>query len=131
MLPDDVIDLAEVVTHRIHDMGYDDAKIRRIADITKGGIAVIRGRSVPENTYFDGSRDLMFPIRIVVSREKYADALKVASKIADKMPNADLSSENGSYRLTSSAVDSQPQEIDQMNGCHIFELNINCQITTF
>lgn len=131
MLPGTVIDLAEVVATKVRELGYKDAKVHRIANITDDGIAIIRGQTIEETVYFDGLKDLIYPIRIVVSREQYVEALEVSSDIAWHVTKEDLSSANGSYKFTSADVYEQPHEIDFVDGCHIFETTINAMITTY
>lgn len=125
-----MIDFADVCAKRIRELGYSDAKIRRLVDVSKGGIAVRRMPTTTIREYFDGSQDLSVVIQVVVARESELQTIEEIDDIAYKLPDMDLSSENGSYSLSSTALYTAPQELDNTQGVSIWEMRIRAEITT-
>lgn len=124
-----MIDFAEVCARRIREMGYADARPRRLVDVSRGGIAVRRMPATTVAEYFDGSRDLQVVAQVVVARESELQAIEEISDIAERLPSLDLSSENGSYRVTSASLYTPPQELDNTKGASVWEARVRAEIT--
>lgn len=125
-----MIDFADVCAKRLRELGYADAKCRRLLDVSKGGIAIRRMPTSTIRTYYDGSQDLAVVAQVVVARESELQAIEEIDDIALRLPDMDLSSENGSYRLSSAAVYTAPQELDSTQGVSVWEMRIRAEITT-
>lgn len=126
-----MIDLVDVAAKRLRERGYADASVKRIAEIGGGGIAVRRIPATTTGTYYDGSRDVAYLFQVVVARESERDAIDGCCSIADLLPRLDLSSENGSYLLTSVEVYTEPQELELTDsGQTVWECRFRASITT-
>lgn len=126
-----MIDFADVCVKRIRELGYKDAKIRRLIDIHKGGIAVRRMPTTTVTTYFDGSKELSVVVQVVVARASELQTIEEIDDIAMSLPEMDLSSENGSYKLSSASLYTAPQELDNTENVSVWETRIRAEITTF
>ena len=125
------IDLADVAAKRLREAGYADAGVKRLADVQEGGIAVRRVPSATTGAYFDGSRNVAYLFQVVVARESERQAIDECCEIAGMLAHADLASENGTYRLTSAEVYSEPQELELTDsGMTVWECRIKASITT-
>lgn len=125
------IDLVDVAAKRIREAGYHDAGVKRIADLSSGGIAVRRLPATSTGSYYDGSREIAYLFQVVVARESERRAIDECCGIASMLPNLDLSSENGTYLLTSVSVYTEPQEIELSgNGNAVWECRFKALVTT-
>lgn len=125
------IDLADVAAKRLREAGYADAGVKRLADVSDGGIAVRRLPATATGCYFNGARDIAYLIQVIVAREPERQAIDECCEIADLLPRVDLESENGTYRLTSASVYTEPQELGlNENGMTVWECRIKAIITT-
>lgn len=125
-----MIDFADVCAKRIRELGYQDAKTRRLIDIHDGGIAVRRMPTTTITTYYDGSQDLFVVVQVVVARESELQAIQEIDDIATRLPEMDLSSENGSYKFSSAALYTAPQELDNTENVSVWEARIRAEVTT-
>lgn len=125
-----MIDFADVCVKRIHELGYEDAKIRRLIDVHEGGIAVRRMPTTTITSYFDGSQDLSVVVQIVVARESELQTIEEIDDIAMRLPDMDLSSDNGSYKISSASLYTAPQELDNTEGVSVWETRIRAEVTT-
>lgn len=124
------IDLVDVLAERLREAGFDDAGVRRLADLDRGGIAVRRIPSTTTATYYDGFRSVDYLCQVVVARESEAAAIDECAEIAQTVPTLDLTSQNGSYRLTSVGIYSDPQEISQPeDGIHVWAVRFKAIMT--
>jgi hypothetical protein len=126
-----MIDFADVCVKRIKELGYTDAKIRRLVDISKGGIAVRRMPTTTITRYYDGSEDQQIVVQVIVARESELQTIDEIEEIAQKLPEMNLESESGSYRLTSAELYTAPQELDYTEGVSVWEMRIRAFITVY
>lgn len=125
------IDLADVAAKRLREAGYADAGVKRLADVSGGGIAVRRLPATATGYYYNGSRDVAYLIQVIVARESERRAIDECCNIADMLPRLDLASENGTYLITSASVYTEPQELGlNENGMTVWECRIRASITT-
>lgn len=124
-----MIDFADVVVERIKEIGYIDAKIRRLADINKGGIAVRRMPTTTITQYYDGSADQQVVVQVIVARESELQTIDEIEDIAQRLPEMNLESKNGTYRLTSAELYTAPQELDYTEGVSVWETRLRAFIT--
>lgn len=96
------LDLTQVIAKRIEDAGLGKAYTKQPnAKKVSESIVVILGAPTRENFYFDGSRDVIQMVSVYVKRREEDAAASIADKVGDVLREADLTSENGSYELTS------------------------------
>lgn len=124
-----MIDFADVLAKRIREIGYKDAKTRKLTDISKGGIAVRRVSQAVINSYFDGEEDMELITQVVVARESELQAIEECEDIAQKVLLADLESENNSYRLTSVEIYTHPQELTTQSSVAIWQFRVRAEVT--
>ena len=125
------IDLVDVAAKRLREAGYANVGVKRLAELKDGGIAVRRVPSTTTGTYFDGSRDVAYLFQVVVARESERQAIDECCGIAGMLPFLDLSSENGTYRLASVGVYTDPQELELTDsGMTVWECRFKAVITT-
>lgn len=122
------IDLADVFAKKLREAGYTDARVRRLADIKKGGIAVRRMPSTTTARYFTGERSIQYVIQVVVARESEVAAIDECSAIASMADGLNLRSDNGSYDFTSAEVYTEPQELES-GAVSVWETRIMAIIT--
>lgn len=120
-----MIDLPDVLARKLRDHGYD-AKTRKLADISKGGIAVRRIPSTTIARNYDGTREIAYLTQVVVSREDEMVAIDEIEAITELVPTLDLASDNGSYKLTSTEVYTDPNELQT----GVWEVRFRSLITT-
>lgn len=121
-----MVDLPDVLAERLRDVGYKDAKTRRLSDISKGGIAIRRIPSATTSSYYDGSRAIAYLVQVVVARQSEVKAIEEIEDIAALVPSFDLRSKNGSYTITSCEIYSEPAEIKTGT----WEVKFKASITT-
>ncbi len=126
-----MIDFADVCVERIKELGYTDAKIRRLADISKGGIAVRRMPTTTVTKYYDGSEDQQLVVQVIVARESELQTIDEIDDISQRLPEMNLESQNGSYHLTSAELYTAPQELDYTEGVSVWETRIRAFITVY
>ena len=107
------IDFADVLAARLREAGLADARVARLEDVSEGGVAVRRMPSTTTAERFDGSRDVDLVCQVVIARESELRAIEECQAVADAARSLDLRSLNGSYRLTSAQVYTEPQELSQ------------------
>ena len=115
---------------RLREAGFADASTRKLAELKRGGIAVRRLPYTVIDSYFDGTRCLAYPIQVVVAREGELQAIDECCAIADLLPMADLRSENGTYRITSCEVYTEPQELEMEGYPAVWECRLRAFIET-
>ena len=95
-------DLTRVIASRIEDAGLGKAYTKQPNSLkAPESIVVILGAPSRENFYFDGTRDVTQNVNIYVRRREENEAASIAEQAGAVLRKADLSSENGSYELTS------------------------------
>ena len=126
------IDLVDIAVKRLREAGYSDAGAKRLSEVNRtGGIAVRRNPSTTTGTYYDGSRDVAYLFQVIVARESERRAIDECCGIASMLPHLDLESENGSYRITSAEVYTDPQELELTDGgITVWECRIKASMTT-
>ncbi|MEG2934755.1 MAG: minor capsid protein [Gordonibacter sp.] len=131
MSPARSIDLVDVAAKRLREAGYKDADVKRLADVSDGGIAVRRVPATTTGTYYDGTRNVSYLFQVAVARESERQAIDECCDIAELLTHADLASENGTYRLTSTEVYTDPQELELTDsGITVWECRFKAIITT-
>jgi hypothetical protein len=123
------IDFIDVLALRLREAGLTDAKVARLADVSNGGVAVRRMPSTTTAEGYDGSRFISLVCQVVVARESELQAIEECQAVANMARGLDLRSLNGSYRLTSAQVYTEPQELSQ-GAVTIWECRIIATITT-
>lgn len=127
-----MIGLIDVAEKRIRDAGFGKTYFRRLDSSAKREGIVIR--VLPATTlgrYFDGSRDVRYYFQIIVKRRSEERAMNECDAIADLLERADLSSEDGSYSVTSCVVDSEPQELElNESNMYAWKVVLMASITT-
>ncbi len=126
------IDIVDVASKRLKAKGYEGVGVKRLSDVSeKGGIAVRRIPSTTTGSYFDGARDVAYLFQVIVARESEVEAIDECCEIGDTLPTMDLASENGTYRITSVAVYTDPQELElSEGGFYVWEVRFKAIITT-
>lgn len=108
-----MIDLMDVMEERIKTAGYGETYFRRLDSAAKReGIVIRRLPATVTGRYYDRRKDVRYYVQIVVKRRNEELAMGECEAIADLLESADLTSENGSYSITSCVVDSEPQELE-------------------
>ncbi len=126
-----MIDFVDVCAKRIQEMGFKDAKTRKLSDISEGGIAVRRLPSTTLASYYDGTKVIAAIAQVVIARESERQAIEEAEEIAAELIEKDLSSENNSYSLSSVDVYTFPQPLEVNNKVSVWEFKIRAEITIF
>lgn len=107
------MDFADVLALRLREAGLEDARVARLDGVNEGGVAVRRMPSTVTAEGFDGARCVDLVCQVVVARESELQAIEECQAVADMARSLDLRSLNGSYRLTSAQVYTEPQELSQ------------------
>lgn len=123
------IDFADVLALRLREAGLADAKVARLSDVSRGGVAVRRMPSTVTAEGFDGARCIDLVCQVAVARESELQAIEECQAVADMARTLDLRSANGSYRLTSAQVYTEPQELSQ-GSVTVWECRIKATVTT-
>lgn len=123
------IDFADVLALRLREAGLADAKVARLSDVSRGGVAVRRMPSTVTAEGFDGARCIDLVCQVAVARESELQAVEECQAVADMARTLDLRSQNGSYRLTSAQVYTEPQELSQ-GSVTVWECRIKATVTT-
>ncbi len=123
------IDFADVLALRLREAGLTDAKVARLSDVSRGGVAVRRMPSTVTAEGFDGARCIDLVCQVAVARESELQAIEECQAVADVARTLDLRSANGSYRLTSAQVYTEPQELSQ-GSVTVWECRIKATVTT-
>lgn len=123
------IDFADVLALRLREAGLADAKVARLADVAEGGVAVRRMPSTTTAECYDGTRTVELVCQVAVARESELQAIEECQAAADMARALDLRSLNGSYRLTSAQVYTEPQELSQ-GSVTVWECRIKATATT-
>lgn len=123
------IDFADVLALRLREAGLADAKVARLSDVSRGGVAVRRMPSTVTAEGFDGARCIDLVCQVAVARESELQAVEECQAVADMARTLDLRSQNSSYRLTSAQVYTEPQELSQ-GSVTVWECRIKATVTT-
>lgn len=123
------IDFADVLALRLREAGLADARVARLADVSAGGVAVRRMPSTVTAEGYDGTRCIDLVCQVAVARESELQAVEECQAVADMARSLDLRSQNGSYRLTSAQVYTEPQELSQ-GSMTVWECRIKATVTT-
>lgn len=123
------IDFADVLALRLREAGLADAKVARLSDVSRGGVAVRRMPSTVTAEGFDGGRCIDLVCQVAVARESELQAIEECQAVADMARTLDLRSANGSYRLTSAQVYTEPHELSQ-GSVTVWECRIKATVTT-
>lgn len=127
-----MIDLVDAVEKAIRDAGYGDTYFRRLDSATRReGIVIRRLPATVTGRYYDGRKDVRYYVQIVVKLRSEERAMGECEAIADLLEHADLSSEAGTYDITSCTVDTEPQELELNEAnMHAWKTVIAASITT-
>lgn len=122
------IDFCDVLAARLREAGYEDARVRRLENVSRGGIAVRRMPSTTAGEYYGGGRSVSYVAQVVVARESEARAIDECCAIAGMLRDLDLRSANGSYGLSAARVYTEPQELYQ-GAVTAWEFRVQADIT--
>lgn len=104
-------DFTSVVNNYLEEHGYK-AHVKRLDSFTgKEGICIRQISMIPTCSYYDGEREYSLIYQIIVRRRSEEAARNVCAEIFELLLDADLSSENGSYRFYRNEVYTPPQEL--------------------
>lgn len=127
-----MIDLVDVAEKRIEEAGYGDTYFRRLDSAAKReGIVIRRLPATVTGRYYDGRKDVRYYVQIIIKRRSEEQAMDECEAIANLLEHSDLSSDNGSYTITSCIVDSEPQELELNEAnMHAWKTVLAASITT-
>ncbi|MEF9877738.1 MAG: minor capsid protein, partial [Gordonibacter sp.] len=81
--------------------------------------------------YYSGEKGVLYYFQVIVKRRQEGRAMDECEAIADLLELSDLSSANGSYAITSCAVDTEPHEIELNESLYtVWETTMKALITT-
>lgn len=124
------VDIVDVAAKRLREAGYPDAGTKRLSEVSTGGIAVRRIPATTTGIYYDGSRDVAYLFQVVVVRESERQAIDECCNISERLPHMDLTSENGTYLITSTSIYTDPQELSLTDGgLSVWEVRFKATIT--
>lgn len=103
------IDLPDILAKRLREFGFD-AQVKRLADADNGGMVIRALPATIRARYYNGPVDMQYLVQVIAVRESEEQARQEIDEIAWIAPSLDLTSENGSYSITSVDIYSLPQE---------------------
>jgi hypothetical protein len=107
------MDLLDVAERRIREAGYGTTYFRRLDAATKKeGIVMRPLPCTTKGKYYTGERDVLFYFQVMSKRRSEEQAMGEAMRIADLLEKSDMRSMDGSYRITSLDIDTEPGEIE-------------------
>lgn len=125
-----MIDVIDRAADALEAVGISPVLVRPLAS-KEEGVTIRKAPSTVVQTYMDGQQDVSYLMTVYSRHESESKAIEECELAADVLREADLSSDNGSYSITSVEVYSDVTDISHEDGLHTWAVGIRANITIY